>query len=741
MPTASYLAELAKVSREQIYLVRITVAGDVAGSTTFKFSPSNANLISVQIGEDVRPYMRKFTGRPVRIRPETSITENASISITFFDDEDAPDFDSSVFSIFTGGSFWKRLILAQPAIIGSKVELLRGFKEDGFLESDFEVVFSGRWEDYKFNNDRTITIKSKDLQVLTNVEAPSQISEVNLISGAITAVDITFNVDDNTEITDPDSLGSKDQMPVVIRIDPGGANEEDVIIKGFSGSTTVLVQDNFLEFSEDFTDVIWLPTGTTTVNGAFSVGPFGVDSLSDQLLFPAVNDTIFQNPPVSSLASQTWVFSVWLRSLAGGTITLEVDEAGGDNFSSQVTVDEKWVRHEIVAAFTGGAGTDVDCIIKRDTGDLASVQVHGAQFEKSASRGFYVATEGVGTVGFDAGRGAFLTDPATHSDDDAFLEVMIYQQRLTEEGISPVVILRDLISRSGIGDADIDLDIFNDEFDADTELSFRRAQSTAGVDTTIISPQTLTSFITEVRKQSLIDVWVSEQGKYKAKSPLTIRPGDTVRIFTDEENIVYKSSSLEGNTKDRVTRVLIYYNIVVDVDGSEPSHFSNVRINVDIGVEADSGPKVRVIFSKWIYRAAEASQVAESITSRFRRGAKRDNLAFDIKDDADIIVGSVVALNSEDILLTNSDGSIGRGNSFWQVTQKIQKREMGQIQAELVLISEKRIGFISPETIPGGTFPDDIDNASIQQLVYGFIGTAAPANKVNNGTKDGYVIL
>jgi len=740
MPTSAYLAELAKVSREQVHLVRITVAGDVAGSTVFKFSPSNANLISVQLGEDVRPYMKSFTGRPVRIRPESSITENASVSVTFFDDQDAPPFDSSVFTITTGGSFWKRLLLAQPDIIGSKFELLRGFKEDGFLESDFEVIFSGRFEDYKFGSDRTITINAKDLQILANTDAPKEISDNNLIDGAILATASTFDVDDGDEVSDPESFGSKDQFPVVIRIEPDDVNEEDIIIKSIS-SNTLTVQDNHIERSQDFANAKWTKTGGTTVNSSFSESPFGVDLDSDQLNFAAVADEIQQDPTVPSLSNETWVFSVWLRSLTGGTITLEVDEGGGDNFTSQVTVDEKWTRFELQAPFTGSAGTTVHIIIKRDTGDLASVEAFGAQFEESASRGFYVATTDLASSGVDAGRGAFGSTAAAHDDNDKYLEIISYRQQLTEEGVSPIVILRDLISRTGIGDTDLDLDVFSVEFDADAAKSFRRGRVTGEPDTTIISPQKIKDLITEVRKQSLIDVWVSEQGKYKAKSPLTIRPGDTVKIFTDEENIVFKSTNVQGNTKDRVTRAIVYYNIVADEDGNQPAHFSNVRINVDVGVEAASGSKIRVVFSKWIYRASEASQLVEGTTSRFRRGAKRDNLAFDIKDDADIIVGNVVALNSEDILIAGSDGSVGRGNTFWQATQKIQKRETGQIEVELVLIAQKKIGFISPETTPGGTFPDDIDDANTQQLIYGFIGTAAPANKVKNGTEDGYVIL
>jgi len=739
MASAAYLTELAKVSREVTHLVRITVAGTVAGSTIFKFSPRDGNLINLQLNDDIRPYMKSFTGRPSRIRPEKSITEQTNFSITFFDDLNPPPFDSAVFTVTTGGTFWQRLLIAQPDIIGSKVEILRGFKADGFLESDFEVIFSGRFEDYKYGSGREITIKSKDLQVLTNTETPSEITDTNLIDGAILATDSTFDVDDAAEITDPDSLGSKDQMPIVIRLDPDDVDEEDVIIKGIS-SNTVSVQDNHLERSEDFANATWVKTSGTTAKGSFTVGPFAVDINASQIIFNAVADEISQDPTVPSMSNETWVFSIWLRSAVGGTITLEVDEDGGDNFTSQVTLTDIWTRFQLVAAFTGAAASAVHIILKRDTGDLIDVEAYGAQFEESANRGFYVATTDLASSGVDAGRGAFGTTGEAHGDDDLFTEVAIYRQHLTEEGIGPIVILRDLISRTGIGDSDLDLAVFSSEFDADSGKAFRRGRATAVVDTTIVEPRTIRELVTEVRKQSLIDVWISEQGKYKAKAPLTIRPGESIDLFTDEASIVFKSSDQEGNTKERVTRAILYYDKKAAANGDKPEDFEQVRINVDLGVEDLSGPNVKVIFSDWIYRASEASQVTEGLVSRFRRGAERLRISCEIKDDFDIVVGNVIALNTEDVLTESSDGSISRGNTFWQVTQKIPKKATGQISIELVLISKKHICFISPAIPPSGSFPEDFDDATEEQKIFGFIGTAG-GNKLGDNAVDGCVIF
>jgi len=739
MATAKYTETLESFARQPVTLLRLTVTGTITGSQVFRFSNKQSELIHIQIGEDVRPYLLSFRGRPTKIRPEQAVTERSRVSVTLVDDPNPPDFDSSVFNITTGGTFWKRLLLAQPDFIGSKFELLRGFVKAGFLESDFEVIFSGRLEDYQFQNDSTITLIAKDALVLINKETPSQIVEDNLVATTILKSAVAFDVDDASQITSPTEFGSRDGLPLVLRIRPGDIKEEDIIVSDIIGNT-IIVGGNTLERSEEFDNAAWVKDLGITVLANSDISPFGGVFNADRIEFPSTGTQIEQDRPGSTnVTSQTWVFSIWFKADSSGTITIEFEEtsAAGNTFTNTVSVTTDWQRFEVSGTFNASAGTDPRVRIKRLVGDLDHVIAFGAQFEERSTRSFYVAATNQGPSGGKAaGRGAFGTNDVKHNIGDSFIEVVAYRHQLDESGINPVIIIRDLFSRAGFADSDVDLSIFNAEFNTDSSSAFRRGRATGFVDSTIVDPQGINSLAKEVREQSGIDIWISETGLLRAKSPLTILPGDSIKILTDENSIINDSLNIQGNTDSRATRLLVYFNLKTDASGSEPNDFLNVRINVNLGIETLSGPKSRRIFSKWIFRSDEAEAIAGTLVSRYGRGLRTSKVNFDLKDDLEVEVGSIVVLNSEEVLIANTSGGVERANTFWQVVQKVNDREGGLIKIDLVLISDKHICFISPTSPP---FPSDFDDASTAQKIFGFIGSSG-TNKLGENAEEGCVI-
>ena len=131
-PSANYLIQARAFTKIPNLLVKFTVPGTITGEQIFRFSLKEAEPIHLQIGEDVRTYLLDYSGRPTIVRPDRNITERSNISLTFLDDPDPPNFDSSVFTVNTGGSFFNRLIVAQPDLVGVKIEVFRGFVAAGF---------------------------------------------------------------------------------------------------------------------------------------------------------------------------------------------------------------------------------------------------------------------------------------------------------------------------------------------------------------------------------------------------------------------------------------------------------------------------------------------------------------------------------------------------------------------------------------------------------------------------------
>ena len=726
-------------SRAPVELVKLTVKGDLSGSQLFRFSSKDADLINLQIGQDVRPYILDVSGRPTRILADQAVTERANITLRFADDLNPPPFDSSVFSITTGGTFWKRLILAQEDIVGSEIEVLRGFIENGYLESAFQTIFKGRVEDYSFNNDGTFNIKAKDILILIAKDTPSEISDDNLVNGAIGINDSTFTVDTGSEITDSDALPNKDYAPVVIRLDPDTA-AEDVIINSVSANI-VKVQANHLQRSEDMTNSIWNKSSGIIILAEDVKPPVGGPETADSVDFTILLNLISQQSTITP-ANETWTFSVWLKAPSTRTVTLRLrDNGGGVNiFENQVTVEPFWKRFEVTAAFTGAATDPVQSTVFRDTGDGEQVWMWGTQLEQNSVRGFYVATTDAASTGTDAGRGAYDSTQAAHADDIEFTEAIIYRNQLTEDGITPIMIVRDLVTRAGVPDVNVDEAIFGNEFEVSGADEFRRGNASGFVDTTIIEPESILDLMKEVKQQGVLDVWVGELGLVKAKSSLTIRDGDSVKFINDTNTVVDKSFQYQGNTVQRVTRIFVYFNIKAGKEGDKRGDFDNISITVDIAVEALSGEKPKSIFSKWIFRLGEAGNLGQRTISRFKRGNIVSKMQTELKDDIGLVVGSIVALTTDDFLVATSGGSVTRGNTMWQVTSKSNNRMTGQIGLEMSLISNKKICFIAPAVPPSGSFPTEYDDANEEDKIFCWIGRASD-NKLGTALDDGYVIL
>lgn len=750
MSPPTYDSEIAGFVREPSLLVKIDVTATAtsppSSTFTFLFSLKEARPINLLLGKDVRPYLLMSRGRPTKISSERALTERSSITLTFADDENPPNFDSAFFTVNKGLSFWKRLTIAQPNLIGSPVEVLRGFNVSGFPESEFKTIFKGRLDDIDFQANGNVSITAKDKLTFVDRQVPSEISDSN-VTTISAASDTTFSVSDGKEITDPASLDSRDYYPITLRIDPDAA-AEDIIIKGIS-TNTITVQDNFVDKSEDFSTSPWANIATATVSTDKEIGPFGGPVSADTLNLPAVDDAVTQITSASASA-EAFVFSVWLRksrAVATSTgLTLQLTDGTTTATKTITSVTSSWRRFEVSGTFTG----TLTVKIIRATGQDNEVVAFGGALGKSGSswtdedgntnvREFYVGTSG--NDGADAGRGAFGSTAASHSAIE-FKEVIIYRTHLANDGIHPIVILRDLVNRGGLLNSEVDLTTFDREFEFQESIQFRRSGTT-----TISRSRNLLKHVKEVREQAIVDLWISEEGKVKVKFSWRINiPGTKSLTITDDQNIIFQSSSYRGNSESRITRVFVYFNLNSGAEGNKPQDFANVVVSLDPTAETVAGPKAKVIFSFWIFRSTEASSAGGRLVSRFKRGARIAKWEFDLKEDRQFFTGDFILLDSRDIPGAPSDTAV-RSKTTWQVTQKDPKHREGTIKIEALegrglryaIISPAVIGKNDPFTGVPGVFPLDFDDATEDDRQYGFIGDAD--NKVGDNKEEGYVIL
>lgn len=801
-----------------VIVVSLTVTGDIAGTQQFLFSKKFFVPVNLAMNADVKPYLLDWGASPTRIEQDKALTQRSRVTLRFADDDDAPDFDTAVFTTFKDFSFWRRLVVAQPDYIGSGLEIRRGSLVNGVVAGGFaamRTIFKGRLESINLNDDGTASLVAKDLLALQDRLVPSRLSNTNLLDTAIIATDSTISIVKPDEVTDPDGLDSRDLFPIIIRLQPdsievllatasytaatreltqagsfadyvfrqgdkiflshgsitdalfaiqGRLNDntiimaeevdsgnltnvasipfEDVIINRRLLAGNMVVQQNQLDESNNFADAAW-PKTNVTVDSKVAVGPFGAVR-ADQLNFPAETDFIEQDSGVASGLTTDHDSAVWLKRRPDATAdeTITIDQRLSDDSqiqSSQVTMTKDWQRFQVTRNVTGPVPT-MQFRITRAAGDAIACLAFGAgMYQGKTVAGFYAAAFG-GSNGFAAGRGAFGTTASAHAVNTPISEVLVYRQHETNDGVHPIVIIRDLLNRGGILSADVDQATFDREFDFIQDSQLRKAGRLA-----ISEPARLSEHIGAVRTQALIDLWASETGLVSVR--LSFRqniPGQTIKDLSHENNIIFRALAIDNNAESRITRIFVFFDPLVARPEENGGLFQSVQIAVDLGVEALSGEKSRRIFGDWIFRNAEAVAVAGRILGRFKRAARIIKTRLDLVDEPDFDVGDVVSVNTPDVLKSGAAGIVERFGSKWQVIQKTHLTTDGQLRLEALEFSGRKYAIISPdddlETGPD-PFPDH-DDASDAELEYGFIGDSNNEVTPSSGLKiDGYYIL
>lgn len=737
------LVPATEFSRQPFEIVKLTLEGDMS-SQDFYFSTKDgppAERLGIALGLDVRPYLTSSRGRPTKIQPDKALTERSRVTFNMVEDPNAPDFDSTVFTIFKGGEFWRRLMAANRDYIGSPIETRRGFlvglNPDKASFATMPLIFKGRVEEIDLQTTGAVSVIAKDLLIFRDREAPPAISDTNVLTAAIVdGTDTNIDITDKTEVTDPFSLASQDFFPVLIQIE-----SELIIIGSVSiGINRLFVADNHIDKSEKLDDALWVKSAGTTVTADVDIGPFGGERIADQIEFAAIGDELAQTTTKISGLTTPNVGSWWIRdpALADGvtsTITIQISDTGGTFFLNTVTISNKWTRFDASGTFSSATETLI-LTIRRRAGDTTKVLAFGGQINAGTLvREIYVPTDG--NAGSDAGRGAFGTTAVGHAISTGFKEVLVYRSGLAPiTGVHPAVILRDLVNRGEALLADVDQTSFDDEFTFIVNTQLKR-EGTNLID----EPGKLSDLIKEVRQQSLLDLWVSEEGKIKTRlSFRTVQPGVTLPLFKDEDSILQNSLAIRNNAESRITRAVVFYDLKSGAAGAAPNDFNKAQIFVDLAVEAASGAKVRTIFGKWIELQGDALALAGRLVNRFLRAARRATLFLDLKDEGTFDVGDVVLLNTVDILRRNvATNTAGRFDSPWQVVQKEPQRRESRVKIEVLEATGLRPGFISPNTPPSGTFPDEYDDADAEERQFAFISDANA--QVGTDLDDAYTII
>jgi len=164
----------------------------------------------------------------------------------------------------------------------------------------------------------------------------------------------------------------------------------------------------------------------------------------------------------------------------------------------------------------------------------------------------------------------------------------------------------------------------------------------------------------ELRELTGLMVFVTQGKKISCRMFAPVVPGTTVATLTDDANIVSGSVSLEEDDEERISRVLIGYDIGDgdDVSGDAVEDYARVRVEVDASAESRNyygEPRQKVLLTKWLEPTistepidSAAAYFTSHVMSRFRHGRRVMKAELSIKDD-DIEVGDPVRVQTSHI--------------------------------------------------------------------------------------------
>lgn len=293
---------------------------------------------------------------------------------------------------------------------------------------------------------------------------------------------------------------------------------------------------------------------------------------------------------------------------------------------------------------------------------------------------------------------------------------------------NPIDIMHALLNQAGLADTEIDVDMF----EAERDTWFQGVVFT----TVLFKPVKIKALLKELRDQTLTFVWQGEDQLIKVRSVTPKGVGQTYVQITDAANIVHDSRAIDDNEAGRITRAVVWYDILAKQDGSSDESFRRAAAVIDADAEsADEYAEQKdkePIYSRWIKILDGGDDYARTLASRivrrFRDGAKTITFSLDRKDEA-LALGELFELSTAAI--TDFNGSAKK--SKYIVTKKQRRGAVIEVTAYDSQLTGR------PAFIAANTVATTYAAATDADKEYCYISSGTPLSP--GGGDDVYLII
>ena len=230
---------------------------------------------------------------------------------------------------------------------------------------------------------------------------------------------------------------------------------------------------------------------------------------------------------------------------------------------------------------------------------------------------------------------------------------------------------------------------------------------------TVVEATEVEDLIAEVRVLLTFFMWTNETQNLTGNFYAPPVPTETLVLLTDDESFESASLAVDASDEDRITRVVVAYDLAADAPGDAIGDYDSVQVHIAADEETRGfygEERTREILSKWLRPGDDQTGIELGARSlgRYSRGARRLTGRVEAKDD-DIVVGQFVRVQTD--LIQDAHGNAER-----REMQVYRKKYIPDGKIELGLIDLNlpgKVGFWS------GSIPD-YDSASEEEQRYGF---------------------
>lgn len=231
-------------------------------------------------------------------------------------------------------------------------------------------------------------------------------------------------------------------------------------------------------------------------------------------------------------------------------------------------------------------------------------------------------------------------------------------------------------------------------------------------------PAGVKNLINEVLESSGSALWwddLAAQWRFKVIVPF--QPGNAVTALNETQHILQGTFKVKDLEKERISRVVIYYNAINAVGEVKRENFRTISVQVDAtseGPNAYGTPLNREILSRWLASEPLAGEVSTRLLSRYKETPRQITFQLDAKDAA-LKVGQIADISSR---LIQADDGLPRNIRY--IVTEVRPVQIGSVY-EYVALQISPTGGGRTAVIAPDDAPDWADATETERLTYWYI--------------------